>query len=79
MTDDELVEDLFRLMRDGLVSLADPFDVDDCPRFALTPRGRVYAEDAGDAERLFRADGRRTDVDAAGSVSTEEVRDGHAR
>jgi hypothetical protein len=79
MTADELVEDLFRLMRDGLVALADPFDVDDCPRFALTARGRVYAEDVTEAERLFRAQARITDVGDAGSLSARGVRDGHAR
>jgi len=46
MTEDDLVADLARLLRDGLVYLD---GVDDVPRFAVTAKGRELST----AERLF--------------------------
>ncbi len=44
MTDDELLADLNRLLREGLVSVGWE-DVDAPPRFTVTPQGRAYLTD----------------------------------
>jgi hypothetical protein len=49
MTAEELLDDLARLLREGLVYVDLPHD-DATPRFGLTPRGREQSS----AERLFR-------------------------
>lgn len=46
MTEDELVDDLSRLLREGLVMVADdPLEHVDVPRFMLTARGRAEADE----------------------------------
>lgn len=42
MTEDDLVEDLFRLLREGLVQVELPDEDGVPPRYRLTLRGRAY-------------------------------------
>ncbi len=64
MTDEELLDDLARLCREGLVAVEYPDDVDDAgadvPRFRVTRRGCAAAADAvAEGGRLGTVDGPR--------------------
>lgn len=49
MTEDDLVDDLSRLLREGLVAVqVDDADDDQIPRFRVTARGREICQDVAD-------------------------------
>lgn len=50
MTPDDLIDDLGRLLREGLVCVEAADDEEDHPRFRVTAHGRAIVEQADDQE-----------------------------